>query len=172
MPIPSPEQVGESLDGAIYDLPRGTALVIGAVPPALAARQPVAMGALTVRYAMPFIVPTTEAVIPGLFAAEKGGILVGREAWDFIQGHFQVHPRADVIGLRPDGQQAQVFLRELDFGAPVRVLAYDSPDATRPCAELSALVIGVGAPAVPDLLAQYLPVKRLDALVPPDSCSC
>ncbi len=163
--IPSPELVGESLDGAIYDLPGGTALVIGAVPEALAARQPVVKGVLTIRYAMPFIFPATEAVIPGLFAAEKGGMLVGREAWDYIQGHFQVHPRADVIGLRPDGRQAQVFLRELDFGAPVRVLAYDRPEATTSRAELSALVIGAGAPAVPDLLAQYLPVKELNALL-------
>ncbi len=165
VPIPSLELVGESVDGAIYDLPGGMTLAIGIVPEALAARHPVVTGALTIRYAMPFIFPATEAVVPGLFAAEKGGILVGREAWDYIQGHFQLHPRADVIGLRPNGQQAQAFLRELDFGAPVRVLAYDRPDSTTPRAELSALVIGVDAPAVPELLARYLPRKELDALL-------
>ena len=163
--IPDMELVGEAIDCAIFDLPGGKTLVVGSVPPALSSDQPILHGALVIRYAIPFQQPPTEAIVPGLFAAEKGGMLVGREAWDYIQAHFQMHPRADVVGLRPNGAQAQVFLRELDFGAPVRVLVYESSAATIPRAEVTALVIGDSAPPLPDLLAQYLPAHDLSTLL-------
>ncbi len=149
----------------MYHLPGGNVLLVGQPPRTLANRQPVLAGSLIVRYALPMLEPASDAVIPGLFAAEKGGMLVGREAWDYIQRQFQMHPRADVVGLGLDGQQAQVFLRELDFGVPVRVLVYDSAEATIPVAEVKALVIGQDAPVLPELLAKYLPVGDLDAML-------
>jgi hypothetical protein len=157
MRIPDPELVGESVNGAIFDLPAGAALVVGAIPLALAGQTPLYNGSLTIRYAISLLVPATAALIPGLLAGEKGGILLGREAWDYIQNHFQVHPRADVVGIRLDGSQAQVLIRELDFGVPVRVAAYISPESTTPIKELTSLIIGENAPELPELLTKYLP---------------
>ncbi len=165
--IPTPELIGEAVDGAVYNLPGGRTLVVGTAPSALSDQQPTMCGALVVRYALPFLQPPTDAVIPGLFAADKGGMLVGREAWDYIQEHFQMHPRADIIGLHPNGTPAQVFLRELDFGAPVRVLLYDGPTAAVPRAEVQALYVGNNALPLPDLLSKYLPLRSLESLLRP-----
>lgn len=163
--IPSPELIGETLEGAVYDVSGRMILLLGAPPAAWTGRSPLLHGSLTVRYALPLVTPPSDAVIPGLFAAEKGGILVGREAWDYIQEHFQIHPRADVIGKRPDGSDIQVFLREVDLGRDVRVFVFTSPEAAQPACEVTGLVVGTGAPApTPALLSKYLPlVQNLDA---------
>src|SRR5438552_34437 len=125
--IPTPELISEAIDGAVYNLLGANALVLGETPEKLANHRPLIVGPLIVRYALPLLEPASEAVIPGLFAAEKGGMLVGREAWDYIQRQFQMHPRADVVGLGANGKPTQVFLRQIDFGAPVRVFVYDRP---------------------------------------------
>src|SRR5262245_52256870 len=116
--IPTPELIGETIYASVYELPRGNVLVVGETPARLANQNALVAGPLIVRYALPLLEPASEAVIPGLFAAEKGGMLVGREAWDYIQRQFQVHPRADVVGLGIDGSPKDVFLRQIDFGAP------------------------------------------------------
>jgi hypothetical protein len=161
---PTPELIGEAINGAVYDLPGGTTLVVGTIPSELAELKPRLSGSLIARYAIPLLDPPTDAVIPGLIAGERGGILVGQEAWDYIQKHFQVHPRADVVGLHLDGSPAQHFLREVDLGATVRVLIYDSETATVAAAEVTALIANENEP-LPELLIRYLPVKNLDALL-------
>jgi hypothetical protein len=110
-------------------------------------------------------IPPTEVVIPGLFFSEKGAALTGREAWDYMQHRFQMHPRADVVGLHANGTLAQVFLRELDWGAAIRVFVYDSVETRAPHAELKRLVIGPNAPPLPELLSRYLPAVPLDGLL-------
>jgi hypothetical protein len=164
VPTPDPELIGEAINGAVYDLPGGTTLVIGAVPDVLADLKPRLSGSLIARYAIPLFDPSTDAIIPGLIAGERGGFLVGREAWNYIQKHFQVHPRADVVGLYLDGSPAQHFLREIDLGATVRVLIYDSETAKVAVAEVEALVAN-GNELRPELLTKYLPLKDLDALL-------
>lgn len=164
MPTPTPELIGEAINGAVYDLPGGTALVIGAAPSALSDLEPLLSGSLIVRYALPLLDPPTDAVIPGLIAGERGGILVGQEAWDYIQKHFQVHPRADVVGIHIDGSPAQHFLREVDLGAAVRVLIYDSETASVAAAEVTALVANENE-SLPKLLTKYLAIKDLDTLL-------
>jgi hypothetical protein len=168
--IPDPEYVDERIEGAIYALPGGVCLVTGTAPDALAGLEPIIRGALIMRYAIPMNHPGAGVVVPGLFFSERGAALTGREAWDFMQDHFQVFPRADVVGLNAKGVKAQVFLRELDFGAPVRVFAYASADQTTPAAEPTLRIEGEGAPPPPELLARYLPVAPdLSALLrPPD----
>jgi len=47
----------------------------------------------------------------------------------------------------------------------VRVLIYDRPTATIPVATADALIMDNAAPALPDLLAQYLPIKDVIALM-------
>src|SRR5215831_4035653 len=156
--IPAPELIGESVEGAVYELSGNNILVFGAVPESLAGRAPLIRGTLTVSYGLPLLTPPTEAIIPGLFVAEKGGILVGREAWDYIQSNFQIHPRADVVGKRPDGSDIQVFVREIDFGRDVRVFVFSAPEVTKAVAEVTGLI--AEASAVPDLLGKYLPRNR------------
>lgn len=164
MPTPTPELIGEAINGAVYGLAGGTTLVIGAVPDVLADLKPHLNGSLIARYAIPLFDPPTDAVIPGLIAGERGGILVGREAWDYIQKHFQVHPRADVVGLHLDGSPAQHFLREIDLGALVRVLIYENDTAKLATAEVDALIAD-GVEPLPDLLTKYLPTKDLETLL-------
>ncbi|MBN1965809.1 MAG: hypothetical protein JW910_14250 [Anaerolineae bacterium] len=165
--IPDPELIGDLVFGSLVSHECGAVLALGALPsdlPADALMRP--PSALTIRYAIEYL-NEIAAIVPGLFAAEYGAMLVGREAWDYAMQHNNLHPRADVVGLRSDGDDDQVMLRALDFGRPVRVLAYASPDARVPLAELSAYWDGPGAPGVPDLLAAHLPA--LDRLLPLDS---
>jgi hypothetical protein len=159
-PIPSPEYISDFVDGAVYQLPDYAALVVGDVPPSLAAEKPIISGTLTVRYGLTLLVPPGTVMIPGLFAAEKGGMLVGREAWDFLDSNFAMHPRADVVGIDIDGKPVQALVREIDFGVPIKVFVYNnrSPDTTIPAAEATQLIVGDNAPPLPDLLSRYLPV--------------
>lgn len=155
--IPEPEYIHETVEGAVYDLPTGMTLVVGTPPLALRNAAPVLSGTLVIRYAIPLQIPPTQAIIPGLFVSEKGVALVGREAWDFMTGNFQLYPRADVVGLRAaNGTPHQVFLRELDFGAAIRVLVYDSVDVSVSPVDVTRLIPGEGAAELPELLAKYL----------------
>lgn len=155
--IPEPEYITETVEGAVFDLPGGAVLVVGAVPEALASRPARARGTLILRYGIPMNSPVAEPVIPGLMVGERGGALVGREAWEFMMNRFQMFPRADVVGFRPGGAEAQVFLRELDFGAQVRVYVFESTEARKALAEVTALFRGEGVPELPEMLTRHLP---------------
>jgi hypothetical protein len=157
--IPEPEYLHDSILGAVYDLPDGSTLLIGPPTRAVAGYAPRLSGMLVIRYGIPMQMPSTQALIPGLFVSEKGVALVGRAAWDFMLENFQMYPRADVVGLRAiNGAPLQVFLRELDFGAGIRVFVYDSVDVTLPPAEVSRLVISDPAAeaSLPELLRKVM----------------
>ena len=156
--IPEPELVADEIVGQLYTLSGGTLLSIGAASASLSGIMPTISGRFFVRYGISLLSPPGDVIVPGLFAAETGGILVGRVAWDYLWSHFQVHPRADVVGLRLNGERTQVFVRDLDLGVVVHVLAYESALATIPMAEITGLLIGEGMPDLPALLAQYLPI--------------
>jgi hypothetical protein len=165
--IPDPEYVVECVEGAVYDLSSGSILVVGPIPNALRNHQPQIAGNIVLRYGLTTLIPVGDVLIPGLLAAEKGGMLTGREAWDFLQRQFQMHPRADVVGVGLMGQPVQKLVREIDFGIPVRVFAYGSYDQAIPSAELNGMVVMDDA-NMPTLAAQYLPqVSDLDSLMPP-----
>ena len=154
--IPAPEYVSETVPGSVFKLQDAITLVIGDIPSTLAHESSILSGDLVIRYGLTLLIPTGKIFIPGLFAAEKGGMLVGREAWDFMQSNFALHPRADVVGLGIDGKTVQALIREVDFGVPVKVFAYANLDAATPTTELTHLIIGDNAPPLPDLLAHYL----------------
>jgi hypothetical protein len=154
--LPEPRYIDQAVEGALYNLPDGPILLAGSAPPALRASIPTFRGTLIVRYGIPLNVRGGGVVIPGLFVSERGAALVGRAAWDFIQQHFQMYPRADVIGLNGQGGKASVWLRELDFGARLRVFVYRAAGETEPLAEPVSLVQGQYAPALPPLLEQSL----------------
>jgi hypothetical protein len=158
--IPAPEYISEIVDSSVYQLPDVTALLVGSVLPTLANQRPIISGILIVRYGLTLLIPAGIVMIPGLFAAEKGGMLVGREAWDFMQGNFTMHPRADVVGMGIDGTMMQALVREIDFGVPVRVFVYASIDSKTPAAEVTQLIVSDNAPPVPDLLTRYLRIAQ------------
>jgi hypothetical protein len=165
--IPDPDYIAEPVEGSIYVLPGGAILVVGTPPQTLANRQPLITGEIVLRFGLSLLIPPGDVLIPGLLAAEKGGMLTGREAWDFLQRQFQMHPRADVVGVGLMGQPVQKLVREIDFGIPVRVFAYGNYDQASPSAELNGMVM-VDDANMPTLAAQYLPqVSDLDSLMPP-----
>ena len=169
MPIPSPEYVFDALDGTLYQMPGQHILVVGTVPDQLIGQYLLHRGPLILRYGISTLVPPDDAVIPGLMAAERGGILVGREAWHYLLARFQLHARAEVVGIGLSGQSVQKYVRELDFAVPPRVFAYANQQDSLPLGEVKALIIGQDAPPMPELLEQYLPtVDNLDALVNPN----
>jgi hypothetical protein len=154
--IPEPEYIHEIIEGAVYTLPEATTLVAGKPTPDLASYAPLMSGMLILRYGIALQTPASQTIIPGLFVSEKGVALVGRQAWDFMMGNFQLYPRADVVGFRvSNGAPLQVFLRELDFGVPVRIFAYESVDISLPPAEITQLRFGETVSELPELLTKY-----------------
>ncbi|MBX3061500.1 MAG: hypothetical protein KF726_00900 [Anaerolineae bacterium] len=156
--IPDPEFVHETVNGAVYDLPEGSTLLIGTTNVAFTSYAPRLSGPLVLRYGISLLSPNTQAIIPGLFVSEKGVALVGREAWDFILERFQLYPRSDIIGIKAfGGAPLQVFLRELDFGTPVRIFAYESLDTSLLPAEISRVILGEDTriSELPELLVRY-----------------
>jgi hypothetical protein len=121
--------------------------------------QPIlARGTFAIRYAIPVLTPPGIVIIPGLFVSERGQMMTGRECWDYLQTRFQLHPRADVVGIKPDSEPVQFLVRALDFGADIQVLAYSDPPDSAPIATVSAVFASDQAFAMlPDLLKRYLP---------------
>ena len=157
-PVPDPVYIEDRITGtlAISAKRSGGMLYVGVELPADI--QIVQQGALVIRYAIPLIVPPTDWIIPGLFISERGELLTGHECWDYLQTRFQMHPRADVIGLNANGMRTQALVRELDFGAAVRVLAYTDPPKSMPLTELKTLYVTDGMlDSLPALLKRYLP---------------
>jgi hypothetical protein len=175
-PIPDPEYITETVNGTLYPLaaPHGGGLLLvigvpdpnwlaahalpapadpdsGAPPPITATYS----GPITLRYGIPHLIPPGETLIPGLLAGERGGFMTGREAWDYMQARFQMFPRADVVGIKPDGRAVQVFLRELDLGAPVQVYAYPDPATLTPLGRVNGVWRAADAPDLPEFLALY-----------------
>jgi len=156
--VPEPVYIQDHLTGTLVALTNqtGAALYLALDPPSDS--RVLARGALVIRYALPFIAPPSKAIVPGLFISERGGMLVGRECWDYLQTRFQMHPRADVIGLAINGSQVQALVRELDFGAAVRILAYAHPPDVVPLAEVERLYTADSlVDGLPELLKRYRP---------------
>lgn len=155
--IPEPEYIHEIVEGAVYTLPEATTLVVGRPTADLMSYSPLMTGTLVLRYGISMQTPAAQTIVPGLFVSEKGVALIGREAWDFMMTHFQLYPRADVVGFRvSNGAPMQVFLRELDFGTPIRIFAYESVDISLPPAVITAVRFGEAASDLPELLTKYI----------------
>ena len=161
--IPDPELIGDTLSASLLQDAAGLVLALGALPPGLdPARVIRPAGPLTVRYAIAYL-QREAAIVPGLFVSDMGDMRVGREAWDQAIEQTNLHPRADILGLRDDGQDDQVVLKNLDFGRPISVLVYATPEDRLPLGRLAAYWAASESVEVPDLLAEYLP--RLERLL-------
>ncbi len=155
--IPEPVLLGDELSGTLYETAEGVILILGTPPDQLSPASVQHTGPLVVRYALPYYQEGV-AIVPGLFASDYGECLVGRQAWDYAQKHFTIHPRGTIAGLRTDGDDDERLIRELDFGCAVEVYAYESPEARSPLARLSGFWMGANAPnELPELLVRHLP---------------
>jgi hypothetical protein len=147
-----PDYFHESITGILWRRDGILALSVAPMQPPTDA-EIVMEGDITLRYGIE-VLQTPHILIPGYFETENGAIKTGRAAWDFIWSKFQLYPRADVIGLRTDGKDAQLLMRNLDFGEGAKVLAYSSEAAS----VAVGLIQKLNAPAdavLPELLAQY-----------------
>lgn len=163
--IPPPEFIVEELSGTVYLLPDGATLAIGDLTlideSTHAPLIPTLRGTIHLRYGIAQAQPETSAIIPGMFVSERGAILVGAEMWEFMQNNFQIYPRADVVGLHGvTGKDTTVFLRELDFGVPVRIFAYAASSDTIPTAEITTVLTDDPNRELPPYLARYRPERH------------
>lgn len=122
-----------------------------------------ARGTLVIRYAVRLLEKPKLSLVPGLLALDYGEILTGEAAWDFLLKKSNLYPRADVVGYRSDGVDEMLPVKRLDLALPIEVLAYSDPQATKPVASLSALILPAAVleterAALPLRLTQHLPV--------------
>ncbi len=151
--------VQDQIQGQLWITDTGVILVMGdiSLPDHLTASATLlTQGDLIMRYAIPYLGMSHLSVIPSMFVSERGAVLVGWTGWNFGVGNYQLYPRAEFYGLRSDGEKAQAYLRELDFGADLRVLAYQKPDDLVPLTQVDFLIY---APSItpPPFLVQSLP---------------
>ncbi|NJL93095.1 MAG: hypothetical protein HC915_04900 [Anaerolineae bacterium] len=150
---PLPDYFHEALNGTLWrDAAQiGLSTPQTAVPPTA---EVLREGQFILRYGIEML-RSPHALVPGLFISEQGGAKSGRQAWDWLWTKFQLYPRAEVIGLRSDGNDEHLYVRDLDFGMPVRVLVYASVEDVRPLGHVAVLHAPTGAP-LPDFVARYL----------------
>lgn len=153
--IPAPSPVGDIFAGVLLRAGNAHALSLTPDPTAELA----ASGPLIIRYAVEYLGKPHQAIVPGLVALDYGDILTGEAAWDFLLHRSNLHPRADVIGCRIDGNDDMVQVKWLDLAQPVQVWAYPNTTAVRPLARVHALIAGVDMPLenLPPRLTAYLP---------------
>ncbi|NDJ85353.1 MAG: hypothetical protein GYB66_05670 [Chloroflexi bacterium] len=148
--------VGHTLPGTLWQQgDQQSILVVGASKRVLKAKVLIS-GMVVLRYAIPYLGPAQHAVVPAVFVSERGLILKYWQVWRFITRNYQLYPRAEVLGLRSDGEEVQVFMRELDFGAIPRVLAYERVEDRIPLAEVNQLIVE-DPQAAPELLVGLFP---------------
>jgi hypothetical protein len=169
-PLPEAEYIHEIVIGAVYALPNAVTLIVG--EPDLTQRRalepysPLLSGEIVLRYGIPLLIPESATLIPGLFVSERGAVLTGREAWEFTNKSFSLFPRADVRGIYvPGGAVKEVFLRELDYAAGPRVLAYESFDLSFTPSVIAQVAVATASTELPELLQRYCPPHPLATLL-------
>lgn len=149
--------VQDTITGALWRGDGRVTLVSGQHEPVLKGRV-LHSGHLVLRYAIPFQGPRHLSVVPAIFVSEQGGMLYGLKAWRFMFQNYQLYPRAEVLGLQSDGEEVQVFMRELDLADTPRVLAYSAPTKTIPLATVQHILHDNNA-KLPELAKSYLPTE-------------
>ncbi|GIK64094.1 MAG: hypothetical protein BroJett018_18880 [Chloroflexota bacterium] len=151
--------VQDPIQGQLWKTDVGIILVMGDVslPNHLTASATLlAEGDFIVRYAIPYLGMSHLSVVPSMFVSERGAVLTGWTGWNFGVGNYQLYPRAEFYGLRSDGEKAQAYLRELDFGADLRVLAYHKNNDLLPITQVDYLIYAQSI-TPPPFLVQSLP---------------
>ncbi len=122
----------------------------------------IARGEIVVRYGITYLGKPQLSIVPDLVVADYGEMLVGEDAWQFLMYSGHLYPRADVCGLRNDGEDDMLVLKQLDFDYPYDVFAYREAADRQPLSKLSALIADDYVD-IPERLLKYLP--RFDTAV-------
>lgn len=153
-PIPDRDPIGDSFNGSLLKIDDQFLLFSEAKPCA----ETVLHGAMVVRYGVPFLDRPHLAIVPGLVVLDYGDTLTGHEAWNFLIEKSNLHPRADVLGYRNDGQDEMIVVKKLDLALPVNVFVFVDEDAIVPVARVHALISPESTSAcIPERLNEYLP---------------
>lgn len=113
-------------------------------------------GELIVRYGIRILGKPHLTIVPDLLVADRGEMLTGEAAWQFISERGHLFPRADVCGRFADGADEMLFLKQLDLALPFVVYAYGDAADTKPLARIDALIVR-DASAFPRRLLKHLP---------------
>jgi len=123
------------------------------------AAETLASGPLLLRYGLVCLETPQLCLVPELVVMEYGELLNGEAAWDFLLHHSNLHPRAEVLGRRDDGEEDQLRVSRLDLAQTPRVLVWPADSAGRatPVARPQALIADA-ADSLPGRLRQFLPL--------------
>ncbi|MGB1285269.1 MAG: hypothetical protein ACPG7F_01950 [Aggregatilineales bacterium] len=151
--FPERQPVGDPFTGVISQM--GDYILLSPEP--LPDARTLFTGQFMVRYAIVYLERPYLSIVPELVALDYGDMLNGNEAWQFLLHNSNLHPRADVIGYRNDGEDEMIVLKKLDMARPPRVLVYGSPVATLPIVEASALICA-DTTSIPQRMRKHLPI--------------
>jgi hypothetical protein len=150
--IPPRQPFGEAFHGVVLSYAHQQALAL--TPQADS--ETLASGAFVLRYGVRYAGKSFLSIVPGLLVLDYGEALTGEEAWTFLIKKSNLHPRADVVGYRSDGQDDMVMVRNLDMALPIEVLVYPDEQAAMPAYRPSA-IIAPSSEGLPPYLTEYLP---------------
>ena len=148
--IPDRDPIGDMINGTVLTYDDETYVLTTASPDDATDAKTIADGELIVRYGVVFLGKPHLSIVPALIALDYGEFLTGEPAWTFLFKRSNLYPRGDVIGHRNDGEDDMVVIKSLDLEYPVHVLVYADASATKPLAQVTALI----APAPDDLPAR------------------
>ena len=97
-------------------------------------------GTFIVRYGVVFLGKPHLSIVPALMALDYGEFKTGEDAWDFLLNKSNLYPRADVIGHNNQGEDSQVFVRQLDLMYPFDILVYRDDKSTNPLCKVDAII--------------------------------
>lgn len=97
-------------------------------------------GIFVVRYGVAFLGKPHMSIVPALLALDYGEFLTGENAWHFLMHKSNLHPRADVVGYRNDGEDDMVVVKSLDLMYPLHILVYADEDAKKPLTQVAAII--------------------------------
>ena len=80
------------------------------------------------RYAFVTLGPE-EHILPAFLLDDWGNEVKGLGLYDWVKENGLYFPRAEMFGFKPDGQETQIFLRELDLVLKYRCYAYPTADS-------------------------------------------
>ncbi|MCY4466419.1 MAG: hypothetical protein OXE46_12870 [Chloroflexi bacterium] len=115
-----------------------------------------AQGELILRYGISILGKPQFTIVPDLVVADRGEMLIGEAAWQFIIERGHLFPRADVCGRFEDGADEMLFLKQLDLALPFAVYVYADAADVKPLARIDGLVAR-DASAFPERLLAHLP---------------
>ncbi|MBI1278016.1 MAG: hypothetical protein GC179_07805 [Anaerolineaceae bacterium] len=150
--IPERQPIGDSFTGAIIQVGGSQALIT--LEPLTEAV--IATGTFLIRYGLRFLGKPHISIVPGLLVLDRGEMMTGEEAWEFLLKHSNIYPRSEVFGYKNDGVDEMMLIRNLDMALSPEVLVYADNASIKPIAQPTAL-ISTNTSGLSERLLSYLP---------------